>query len=214
MLTTDTRIDIEHDGPQRAVAMNVVDPLPGETDACGKVLVGRQSLGLEPPHLAGRGRVALDGLAADNPAHRGITSQPVGVVDVFISGKPTEHRLAQHADQATATVATRATVNQVLLGDGHQAERVIEFAIGQQAGIGGDTRTVKLQLEAAVEIGPQSIGLGFTHWLRHHRLDPMKQDAESYSSNGIGAGQFNGSPGKYGLNMECAGCQVQRLQTG
>jgi hypothetical protein len=28
----------------------------------------------------------------------------------------------------------------------------------------------------------------------------MKQDAEAYSSNGIGAGQFNGSSGKYGLN--------------
>jgi hypothetical protein len=27
----------------------------------------------------------------------------------------------------------------------------------------------------------------------------MKQDAEAYSSNGIGAGQFNGSSGKYGL---------------
>jgi hypothetical protein len=28
----------------------------------------------------------------------------------------------------------------------------------------------------------------------------MKQDAEAYSSNGIGAGQFNGSSGKYGLS--------------
>jgi hypothetical protein len=27
----------------------------------------------------------------------------------------------------------------------------------------------------------------------------MKQDAEAYSSNGIGAGKFNGSSGKYGL---------------
>jgi len=32
----------------------------------------------------------------------------------------------------------------------------------------------KLQLDAAVEIESQSIGFGFTHWLRHQRLDPMK----------------------------------------
>ena len=154
--------------------MNAVDPLPGEIGERGKVLVTREPLGLEPPHLAGRGRIALDGLAADDPAHRRITPQPVGVVDVLVSGKPTEHRLAQHADQIVATVPARATVNQVLLRDGHQAERVIEFAIGQQSGIGGDARTVELQLEAAVEIEPESIGFGFTRWLRHHRLDPMR----------------------------------------
>jgi hypothetical protein len=68
-----------------------------------------------------------------------------------------------------ATVPARATVNQVLLRDGHQAERVIEFAIGQQASIGGDAGTVELQLEAAVEIEPDSIGFGFTRWLCHHR---------------------------------------------
>lgn len=73
--------------------------------------------------------IALDGLAADDPAHRGITSQPVGVVHLLVSGKPTEHRLAQHAEQIVATVAARAPVDEVLAGDGHQAERVIEFAI-------------------------------------------------------------------------------------
>ena len=94
-----------------------------------------------------------------------------------------------------ATAAARAAVNQVLARNSHQAERVIEFAIGQQPGIGGDARTVELQLEAVVEIEPESIGSGFTRWLRHHLLDPIKQDAESYSSNGIDAGQFNGSSG-------------------
>ena len=165
----DTRIHIEHDGPQRAAAMNAVDPLPGEIGERGKVLIIREPLGLEPPHLAGRGRIALDSLAADDPAHRRITSQPVGVVDVLISGKPTEHRLAQHADQIVPTVPARAAVNQMLPRDGHQAERVIEFAIGQQSGIGGDAGTVELQLEAAVEIEPESIGFRFTRWMRHHR---------------------------------------------
>src|SRR5260370_31382687 len=92
--------------------MNVVDPLPGETGERSEVRVIGEPLGLEPPHLAGRGRIAYDCLAADDPAHRGITSQPVGIVDVLISGKPTEHRLAQHAHQIMATVPARAPVNQ------------------------------------------------------------------------------------------------------
>jgi hypothetical protein len=83
----------------------------------------------------------------------------------------------------------------VLARDGHQVKSGIEFAISQQACIGGDTRTVELQLEATVEIEPESIGFGFTRWLRHHCLDPMRYDAESYSSNGIGAGLFNRSCG-------------------
>jgi hypothetical protein len=39
---------------------------------------------------------------------------------------------------------------------------VIEFATGQQSGIGGDTRTAQLQLEAVVETEPKSVGMGFT----------------------------------------------------
>ena len=195
----DARIHIEHDGARRTPTVNGVDPLPRETSERGKVLVARQPLGLEPPHLAGRGRVALDSLAADNPAHRRITPQPVGVVDVFVSRKPTKHRLAQHTDKIMATVPTRATINQVLLRHGHQAECVIKLAIGQQARIGGDAGTVELELEAAVEIEPESIGLGFTRRLNHLRPRSIKQDAKSYGSNGFGAGQFNGSSGKCGF---------------
>jgi hypothetical protein len=166
---TDTRIHIEHDGPQRAPVMNTVDPLCGETGERGEVLAAGEPLGLEPPHVAGPGHIALDGPATDDPAHRGITSQPVGIVDVFISGEPTEHRLAQRAHQIGATVPARAPFNQVLARDGHQAKRGIEFAIGQQFGIGGHAGTVELQLEATVEIEPKGIGLRFTLWLQHLR---------------------------------------------
>jgi hypothetical protein len=69
----DARIHIEDDGPRRAPARNGVDPLPRETGERGEVLVTREPFRLEPPHLAGRGRIALDGLAADEPAHCRIT---------------------------------------------------------------------------------------------------------------------------------------------
>ena len=68
-----------------------------------------------------------------------------------------------------ATVAACAAVNQMSVSDGHQAEHVVEFAIGEQACIGGDPRTMELKLEAVVEIEPESIGLRFTRWLNHLR---------------------------------------------
>ena len=91
--------------------MDAVDPLPGETAELGEILVTREPLGLEPPHLAGRGRVSHDDPATDDPAHRRIAAQPVGVIDVFISGEPTEHRLAQHADKIVTTVVAPAAIN-------------------------------------------------------------------------------------------------------
>ena len=68
-----------------------------------------------------------------------------------------------------ATVAAGAAVNQMSVSNGHQAECVIKLAIGQQARVGGDARTVELELEAVVEIESQSIGLRFTRWLHHRR---------------------------------------------
>jgi hypothetical protein len=51
-----------------------------------------------------------------------------------------------------------------------QAERIIEFAIGQQSSIGGDDGAAKLEHQAAVKIEPKSIRFRFTHRVRHDRL--------------------------------------------
>lgn len=48
--------------------------------------------------------------------------------------------------------------DEVLVCNSHQAERIIQFAIGQQAGVGGDARTVELQLEAAVSLDQDGEG--------------------------------------------------------
>jgi len=103
------------------------------------------------------------------PSHRRIASQSVGVVDLFISGKTTEHRLTQHADKIVPTILVGTAINQRLPRNAHEAKRVIEFTTGQQSGIGGNAETVKLQLKAAVEIKSHGIRFGFTRWLRHQR---------------------------------------------
>jgi hypothetical protein len=65
------------------------------------------------------------------------------------------------------TVPARASISQILPRDYHQAEHVIQLAIGQQSCIGRDAGTVELQLETAVEIEPGGVGFRFTRWVRH-----------------------------------------------
>jgi hypothetical protein len=50
-----------------------------------------------------------------------------------------------------------------------QAEHVIEFAIGQQSGIGGHHRAAKLEHDAAVKSEPESPTIRFTRRVRHDR---------------------------------------------
>jgi hypothetical protein len=73
--------------------MNLVDPLAGKIGKRRQVLCGREPSRLEPPHLARRGCTTMSRLPADDPSHRGIMAQPLGVVDVLVSGKPTERHV-------------------------------------------------------------------------------------------------------------------------
>jgi hypothetical protein len=95
------------------------------------------------------------GASANDPAHRRIAAEPVGVVDVFISGQPTKHRLAKLRDQGMTTVAPGATIRKHMPGEFAQAERIVEFTKGQQACFRRDPRSVKFQLQPGVEIDPQ-----------------------------------------------------------
>ena len=101
-------------------------------------------------------------LPADDPSHRGIVTQPLGVVDVLVSGKPTEHRLPQHTDKSVPAVLAGAGVGEPLAGQIRKAQCVVEFAVGKQAGIGGDDRTTKLKGQSTVEIEPERLAVRFT----------------------------------------------------
>ncbi len=46
-----------------------------------------------------------------------------------------------------------------------QTQRLIQFPIGQQPGVGCDLGTVKLQLQTTIESHPQSLFFGCTHWI-------------------------------------------------
>jgi hypothetical protein len=137
-----TRVHVEHDAVQRTAAVHPVTPSPAEIGERDKVLIIREPLGLEASHLAGRGCLLRCSTTANDPAHRRIAPEPVGVVHVLVSGDTPKHRLSQHADQIVPTVPARASISQSLPRDYHQAEHVIQFPERQQTSIGGDAGTV------------------------------------------------------------------------
>ena len=117
----------------------------------------REPLRLEAAHLARRSRTALSRFAADNPAHRRIVAQALGVVHVLISSKTTEHRLPQQTDQRMAAVLAGARIGERLARHRAQPECVIEFAVCEQSRIGRDHGAAKLQHQSAVEIEPENL---------------------------------------------------------
>src|SRR5215212_1501817 len=48
-----------------------------------------------------------------------------------------------------------------------QPQRIVEVAVGEQPGVGGDAAAVELQLQAAVEIDPQGPVVRFTRRVFH-----------------------------------------------
>ncbi|EDP63203.1 hypothetical protein BAL199_30537 [alpha proteobacterium BAL199] len=99
-------------------------------------------------------------------------AEAVGVVDIFVPGKPTEHRLPELGDQGVAVVLAGPAVGQHLPGHLGQTEGIIEFPEGEQSGIGGDPGAVEFQLEAAVKSDPQIGRSRFTR--RHLHIQPVE----------------------------------------
>src|SRR3974390_844909 len=100
----DARIHVEHDATGRPAGMHKVDPPAGQVSKSRKVLGCHEPLRLETTHLARRSRMGVRRFAAENPAHRRIMPQTLGVVHILVSGKPTEYRLPEHPDQMMAAV--------------------------------------------------------------------------------------------------------------
>ena len=62
-------------------------------------------------------------------------------------------------------VAPHAAVLERVWGHFSQPERLIEFAIRQQPGVGCDLATQELEVQAAVKTDSQIVVFGITHWV-------------------------------------------------
>ena len=92
---------------------------------------------------------------ADDPAHRRIMAQPLGVIHVLITGQPSEHGLPQHAHQRMAAIPASARLGENFGRHRGKTERVAEFSIREQSGVRGQHSSTKLKHQAAVEIDPE-----------------------------------------------------------
>jgi len=106
-------------------------------------------------------------LPADDPSHCGIMAQPLGVVDVLVSGKPTEHRLPQHTDKGVPAVFAGAGVGEPLADQIRKAESIVKLVIGKKPSIGGDARTAKL-VNRRSKSSLSASNFGFTCRIRHN----------------------------------------------
>lgn len=93
-------------------------------------------------------------------------AEAVGVVDILVSGEAAEHRLPELRRQSVAVVLAGPAVGQHLSGHLGQAKGVVQLTEGEQTRIRCHPRSVKLQLETAVETDPQIGQFRFTR----HRL--------------------------------------------
>ena len=99
---------------RRPTTVHNVNPPAGRVGKSTKVLRRGEPLCLEAPHLAWRSRAALSRFAANDPAHRRIMPQALGVVHILISGKATKFRLPQQTHQRMAAVLPGAHVGERL----------------------------------------------------------------------------------------------------
>jgi hypothetical protein len=158
-------VHVQDELGELAVAVGLVDPLPGEIHQMLEVLCAGECIRLEACHLTGGGCRLILGPTPDHDPHRGIEAKTLGIIDIFIAGQTAVDRLAKESQQAVLGVLPRAGVNQAARGRASQSESVVEFTIGKESGITGNGRAVELQLDLTVEIDTQGVILAVTHWV-------------------------------------------------
>ena len=67
--------------------------------------------------------------AADDPPHRGIAPETVGVVHILVSGEASIDRLAKQTDDAMPAVLARPAVGQDIARQCGQPQGIVEFTI-------------------------------------------------------------------------------------
>jgi len=93
--------------------------------------------------------------------------QALGVVNILIPSKPTKNGLPQHSNESMPAILAGARISEHLARYRAEAERIVEFAVGQQSSIGCNDRASKLERQSTVEIEPENALSRFTRRLRH-----------------------------------------------
>ena len=96
--------------------MCLVDPLAGEIHQRREIALGAERLRLEPADFAARSRLLLRQYRtpSDHVAERRVHTQPLGIVDIFITCQSAVNRLPQQRHELVLLVATLARIGKHL----------------------------------------------------------------------------------------------------
>ena len=106
-------------------------------------------------------------MAAADPPHDRVEAEPVGIVHVVVPAKASENGLAELPDKTVTTILPTMGVRECFPGNLGQSDRIIQFPIRQQPGVGRDLGTVELKLQSEVETGPKWSAIRFTLRVPH-----------------------------------------------
>jgi hypothetical protein len=100
-----------------------------------------QHLGLGPSHLAGGSRRVFRGPPTQHVPNRGVNRGPFSVIGIFVGRQPAEEGLPHQGDHRVLRVLARPPITQQIINQISEAQRRVQFPIGQQPGIRRDLGT-------------------------------------------------------------------------
>jgi hypothetical protein len=92
----------------------------------------------------------------------GVNAQPLDIVDIFITCQSAVDRLAQQRHKAMLPVLAEATILQAVSPHLGQAERLVEFPLGHEHGVGRDLTAEELQPQPTCEVNSTNGDLGWS----------------------------------------------------
>ena len=156
-------IHVEHDAVGSVAGLGLADQVAVHRHQPDEVAFMRQQLGLEPVQRGGERRAPVPPLWRTHQAERRVGGESYRVVQVFVARQAAVDRLAQEVRQPALRVQPLAGVTQVLGDDGVQTEACIQLTYQNQAGVGGDARPLKRDLQKTVEGELKWRGFFLTH---------------------------------------------------
>ncbi len=163
----DRAVHVQHDVLQPVAIMEAVDPLAVQIGQRGPVLGQGQRLGLEPPHLRGRGCPRINSAPAHNLAHDWIKGETVSVIHILVARQSPIDRLPEQPVEPVDGVLAPSAVTQRTQRKVGQPKRTVQLAHHKQTAIRTELRAPELQPYPAVEIHSISPLRTRTLWVIH-----------------------------------------------
>ena len=156
-------VHVEHDAVGVVARLGLPDQVAVHGHQPDEVVVTGQQFGLEPMQGGRQRRAPVPPRRRSHQAKRRIGRETLRVVEVLVARQAAVHRLPQEVGQPELRVQSVAGVAQVLGDDRVQPEAFIQLADQNQAGVGGDARPLKRDLQKPVERELKGRGFFLTH---------------------------------------------------